>query len=96
MNLFKKIVCRSRTTPTPTRIVAQSRWMHKNQLEVGMYVEELDKPWCETGFMFQGFAIDSEETLLAVKAACENACVKTEKLARISPNCSKRLIGAVR
>ena len=80
----------------PTRIVAQKRWMHKNHLEVGMYVEELDKPWSETRFMFQGFVIDSEKTLLAVQASCENACVKTEKLARISPNCTKRLIGAVR
>ena len=67
-----------------TRIVNDRRWVHRNQLELGMYVAELDRPWLETRFMFQGFRIDSIETLRAVQDACEYACVETEKLARTS------------
>ena len=79
-----------------TRIVAEKRWVHRNQLEMGMYVNELDRPWTETKFMFQGFVIDSEETLMAVQESCEYANVQTEKLARISSNSATRLVGATR
>ena len=95
MKLFKKAVDRP-IAAVSTRIVAQKRWLHKNQLEVGMYVEELDKPWSETSFMFQGFRIDSFEMLRQVQDACEYASVQTEKLARIPTGSSSRLISAVK
>ncbi len=79
-----------------TRIVANKRWVHRNQLELGMYVNELDKPWEETRFMFQGFVIDSYDTLRAVQDSCEYASVQTEKMALVSSNSSDRLIGATR
>lgn len=79
-----------------TRIVAENRWVHRNQLEVGMYVNELDKPWESTRFMFQGFRIDSFETLRAVQDSCEYANVQTEKMALISSNSTNRLVGASR
>ena len=79
-----------------TRIVASSRWVHRNQLELGMYVNELDKPWEQTRFMFQGFVIDSQETLRAVQDSCEYVNVQTEKLAMVSSNSSNRLVGASR
>ena len=83
-----------RPTPTvTTRVVRDRRWIHRNQLEIGMYVAELDRPWSETSFMFQGFAIDSNDTLVAVQDACEYALVETEKVARISSNSTYRLIG---
>jgi len=79
-----------------TRIVPESRWLHRNQLEIGMYVSELDRPWTETRFMFQGFTIDSQKMLDAVQDSCEYACVQTEKLAVISSNSTHRLVGASR
>lgn len=79
-----------------SRIVPERRWVHRNQLEIGMYVDELDKPWEETRFMFQGFHIDSQEMLLAVQESCEYACVQTEKLALVSSNSPQRLVGATR
>ncbi|MDH3901190.1 MAG: DUF3391 domain-containing protein, partial [Gammaproteobacteria bacterium] len=33
------------------------------ELEVGMYVQELDRPWTETPFMFQGFPIKSDNEI---------------------------------
>lgn len=33
------------------------------ELNIGMHVEELDRPWLETPFLFQGFVIETEEEL---------------------------------
>ena len=79
-----------------TRIVPTKRWVHRNQLELGMYVNELDKPWEQTRFMFQGFVIDSYDTLRAVQDSCEYANVQTDKLAMVSSNSFDRLVGATR
>jgi HD-GYP domain-containing protein (c-di-GMP phosphodiesterase class II) len=32
-------------------------------LRIGMYVDQLDRPWTETRFMYQGFFIQNEQTL---------------------------------
>ena len=40
------------------------------ELKIGMYVAELDRPWRETPFMFQGFEIRSEEELEQLKRHC--------------------------
>jgi hypothetical protein len=35
------------------------------ELEVGMYVSELDRPWLETPFLFQGFYVSNDAELAA-------------------------------
>ena len=40
-------------------------------LEIGMYVAELDRPWSSSGFLVQGFYIQSPEDLEALRAQCE-------------------------
>lgn len=84
------------TAKVTTRIVASKRWVHRNQLELGMYVNELDKPWEETRFMFQGFVIDNYDLLRAVQDSCEYVNVQTEKMALVSSNSAHRLVGATR
>lgn len=79
-----------------TRIVNEGHWVHRNQLEIGMYVSELDRPWTETHFMFQGFRIDNHDVLEQVREACEYARVHQEKLAMVSSNSSHRLVGGTR
>ena len=79
-----------------TRVVKDRRWIHRNQLEIGMYVAELDRPWSETSFMFQGFRIESESTLMAVREACERVLVESEKVARVSTGSTFRFVGAHR
>ena len=39
-------------------------------LRVGMFVVELDKPWEESGFMFQGLELKSPTDILAVQKEC--------------------------
>ena len=67
-----------------TRTVRIRRWVPSDQIERDMYVIELDRPWLETPFMFQGFRIDSLETLAAVREACDQALVETEKLTTVA------------
>jgi HD-GYP domain-containing protein (c-di-GMP phosphodiesterase class II) len=44
-----------------------------------MYVAELDRPWTDTPFMFQGFLLRSQEQLDALKKYCKLVYVDTEK-----------------
>lgn len=41
------------------------------ELEIGMYVERLDRPWTETRFLFQGFFIRSQEEIEELRRYCE-------------------------
>ena len=40
-------------------------------LTVGMYIQELDRPWLETPFMFQGFYIRNVEEIETLQGYCE-------------------------
>ncbi|MBX3703223.1 MAG: HD-GYP domain-containing protein [Steroidobacteraceae bacterium] len=48
-----------------------------SDLEIGMYVSELDRPWLETPFLFQGFVIRSDEELEALRRHCRVVTVDT-------------------
>lgn len=49
------------------------------QLRIGMYVTELDRPWAETSFLFQGFLLQTTHELRAVQAACKYVWVDGER-----------------
>ncbi|ASJ75931.1 DUF3391 domain-containing protein [Granulosicoccus antarcticus] len=83
MKLNRQSVLRHADTVS-TRVVTESRWIHHNQLELGMYVNQLDRPWEETSFMFQGFKIDSYDLLRQVQDSSEYVNVQTQKLAKIA------------
>lgn len=40
------------------------------ELEIGMRVDELDKPWLESRFIFQGFFIETQADLDALGEEC--------------------------
>jgi len=42
-----------------------------HDLLVGMYVVELDRPWIDTPFLFQGFLISSEEEVDQLRVYCD-------------------------
>ena len=42
-----------------------------HNLQIGMYVSELDKKWSESSFLFQGFPLTSQEDIDAVQAECD-------------------------
>lgn len=45
----------------------------------GMYVCELDRPWSETSFLFQGFRITNEQEIESLNNSCEFVFVDEEK-----------------
>jgi len=42
-----------------------------SELELGMYVAQLDRPWTETPFLFQGFYIHHSDEIAELKRCCE-------------------------
>ena len=48
-------------------------------LKKGMYVSELDRPWLETPFLFQGFRITNADELEQIGKLCDFVFVDTEK-----------------
>jgi len=54
--------------------------MHKKSvpvgaLQFGMYVAELDRPWTETPFAFQGFPLRTEQQLVALRKFCRHVFI---------------------
>ena len=48
-------------------------------LRVGMYVSELDRPWLETPFLFQGFFIRSKNEIDELREHCEFVYIDLEQ-----------------
>ena len=45
------------------------------ELKVGMFVADLDRPWVDTPFLLQGFLIENDEQILALRTHCEYVIV---------------------
>lgn len=50
-----------------------------SELQLGMYVTALDRPWLESPFPFQGFPIESEEQLTTLQKTSDYVYVDDEK-----------------
>jgi HD-GYP domain-containing protein (c-di-GMP phosphodiesterase class II) len=60
-----------------------------SELTVGMYVAELDRPWEETPFLFQGFEIKSESDIDTLAKFCRHVYVDMHKTRMIRPEFGK-------
>lgn len=45
--------------------------LHVSQLQIGMFVTELDRPWLDTPFLLQGFQIENPAQLEELRHYCE-------------------------
>src|SRR5262245_4557843 len=45
------------------------------ELRVGMYIDELDRPWRETPFLFQGLEVHSEDDIAQIKRHCQHVFI---------------------
>ena len=50
-----------------------------NELQFGVYISALDRPWTETPFMFQGFILDNDNQLEVLKKHCQKVVIDLEK-----------------
>ncbi|WP_250658535.1 HD-GYP domain-containing protein [Alkalimarinus coralli] len=46
-----------------------------HELQIGMYVSNLDRPWCETPFPIQGFYIRSADEVKSLESYCKHVYV---------------------
>lgn len=51
-----------------------------NQLKIGMYVAQLDRPWLETPFLFQGFYIRDQDEIRDLQAYCDYVYILQEDM----------------
>ena len=47
-----------------------------DMLSKGLYVSQLDRPWIDSPFLFQGFEIESDEELQQLKELCKRVQVE--------------------
>lgn len=62
-----------------------------DQLQFGMYVAELDRPWTDTPFMYQGFQLRTTVQLAALKKFCQQVFIdleRTEPPEKVQPSAS--------
>ena len=57
-----------------SRIVLDTKDLTK-----GMYVVDLDRPWLETPFVFQGFEISDKAEIDILKTYCKRVCIDTDR-----------------
>ena len=63
------------------------------ELRLGMYVAELDRPWTDTPFKFQGFVLDKPEQIEILQKHCQVVFVdpdRSEILAKLPDNVATR------
>ena len=48
-------------------------------LQFGMYIAELDRPWTETPFAFQGFWLQTDRQLAALRKFCKHVFIDAAK-----------------
>ncbi len=47
-----------------------NRIVNVEDLEIGMFVAELDRPWLDTPFLFQGFLIETQDEIVELRRYC--------------------------
>lgn len=62
-------------------------------LEVGMYVARLDRPWTETPFLFQGFFIQSQDDIDELRRICQYVYIDLERHYEGNPRAKARGTG---
>jgi len=63
--------------------------IHSMDIQKGMYVSQLDRPWIETPFMFQGFEIKTDEQIVELQKHCQWVFVDLEKGSDFDPSLGK-------
>lgn len=94
-----------RKQPTLSYKTSRRMELPVGELRLGMYVAELDRPWEETPFLFQGFTIETEHDLEVLRQYCEMVTIDIESsvdfqiqpgaAARRAPSSHNRTLQAV-
>ena len=66
------------TAESDTDIALLRKKIDTKHLVVGMYVQELDRPWVETPFLFQGFKIKDLDEIKGLQELCDFVYIDLE------------------
>ena len=69
---------------------AMKKEVSVEELKFGVYVSELDRPWTETPFMFQGFVLKDDKQLEILKKHCKKVTIDLEKGADLEDTASRK------
>lgn len=58
-------------------------------LEIGMFVAKLDRPWLESSFLFQGFQLKNLEDIKAVQEQCSYVFVDSSKHSKLQKSLAR-------
>ena len=61
--------------PAPVKCRPMATKVFTTDLRVGMFVADLDRPWVDTPFLLQGFIIEDDEQIAALRTHCEYVIV---------------------
>lgn len=53
--------------------------LHVDDLQQGMFVSELDRPWSETDYLLEGVMIQSDDDIVSLKRYCQHVFVDPER-----------------
>lgn len=59
--------------------ITEHKKVEVEELRIGMYVAELDRPWLESPFLFQGFPIRNQDELEQLRECCEFVYIDVDK-----------------
>jgi HD-GYP domain-containing protein (c-di-GMP phosphodiesterase class II) len=62
-----------------------------SELKFGMYVAELDRPWTDTPFVFQGFVLSTQQQLDTLRKYCKTVFIDVERSRSAAPPPARRL-----
>ena len=68
----KWLVSQEIEAPMKKRVAAED-------IELGMFVAELDRPWLDSPFLFQGFLVEGDEELQALREVCDYVFIDTRR-----------------
>lgn len=51
-----------------------------DSLKLGMYVSELDRPWAETSFLFQGLLLETYDDIQRVQSQCDHVYIESNEV----------------
>lgn len=53
--------------------------LHPEQIQEGMYIAELDRPWLDSPFPFQGFEVTTKKQIKMLREICSHVFIDSEK-----------------
>lgn len=64
---------------------AQRKKIPVSDLQIGMYISELDRDWLDTPFLMQGFTVQSRDDIQTVQEYCEYVWIDAVQQAYVPP-----------